>query len=223
MAKQTYDHVSAITFDAGWTLIYPHPSVGEIYADGLARHGGHADPDVLNERFREVYREIAGQHRDDISPEAERRIWRRIVESTLARDCPAEKLDTVFNDIYNRFATAECWRIFDGACETVQALKSRGYPVYLLSNADPRFRSVFQDLGIDRLFQAMFISSEIGFEKPHPGIFEHVENTTGHRPGELLHIGDSDFHDGGARTRGWSVCILGQEIDCLNDLLDLLP
>ena len=47
--------VRAVFFDAGGTLLYPHPSVGEVYARVAAEHGVKARPDLLNQIFHAVW------------------------------------------------------------------------------------------------------------------------------------------------------------------------
>ena len=216
--------VHAITVDAGGTLIYPHPSVGEVYAEGLSRHGIQLDPGLIQERFREHFQILSNSGpREDVSERAERERWRVIVQRTLSPECPADRFDAVFTELWDRFAEGDSWRLYPGARETMEELAARGYPLYLLSNADERFRRVFHDLGLHQLFSHLFISSEMGYEKPHPRIFEHVEEAVGVPGPHLLHVGDSAFHDGGARTRDWQVAILGENLDSLPDLLTLLP
>ena len=79
---------------------------------------------------------------------------------------------------------------------TLQALRDRGYRIALLSNNDSRLRNVIQDLGIALLiFEQIFISSEIGFEKPNPKIFKYVEREMNASAEEILHLGDSYSRD----------------------------
>ena len=55
-----------------------------------------------------------------------------------------------------------------------------------------------------RWLDAVFISSELGAEKPSPEIFAKAAETLGAAPHELLHVGDSLEHDiAGALAAGW--------------------
>jgi len=89
---------------------------------------------------------------------------------------------------------------------------------------------VLADLAIDQSFDHLFISSEMGCEKPEPEIFRKVEQSTGRQPAEILHLGDSHSRDFlGARRAGWSALLFGEpkleeeQITCFSELLDHLP
>jgi putative hydrolase of the HAD superfamily len=113
---------------------------------------------------------------------------------------------------------------------TLQKLKGRGYRLAVLSNNDSRLRSVLNDHKITPLFDELFISSEMGVEKPDPAIFRTVEKTMKEVPSSFLHLGDSYSRDfEGARNAGWSALLYGKpiiessQICSFPELLDHLP
>ncbi|MDX2109709.1 MAG: HAD-IA family hydrolase [Verrucomicrobiota bacterium] len=214
--------IEAITFDAGGTLVYAHPPVGEVYAAAAKKRGYEADPVAVHQRFLLAFKAGVENPRPRIDIDAEHRFWRDLVEKSLNLNLPQEVMDAIFAELWDGFASAAQWKLFDDAWLTVTTLRERGYRVFLLSNADSRFRRTFSELGFDPYFEQLFISAEIGHEKPAPQIFEHVQSAIGIEPGHILHIGDSAFHDGGAKACGWHVLILKQDIHCLSDLLNLL-
>ena len=142
---------------------------------------------------------------------------------TFDGHCPPELFEEVFSELWEGFASARYWRLFADAVATVEAVRRRGYRTFILSNADTRFRRTFTELGIHGLFEEMFISCEIGWEKPHARIFTEVRERIGVAPQEILHVGDSVHHDGAAAAHGWRTLILGREINRLGDLLAWLP
>jgi putative hydrolase of the HAD superfamily len=73
----------------------------------------------------------------------------------------------------------------------------------IVSNWDERLRPLLQQLRLDRYFETIIVSCEVGFAKPSPVIFEHASKKTGVAPGQILHVGDS-FNDdvAGARAAG---------------------
>lgn len=215
--------VKAVTFDAGGTLVYAYPSVGQVYCETAKRHGYEADAEDVQKRFLTAFKKVAEGPRDRIDLESERRTWRNIVTESLGHVVPESAMDAVFEELWNAFASARSWKLFDDAFETVSEVRKRGYRVFLLSNADSRFRQTFSELGFADHFEEMFISAEIGCEKPYEQIFRHVQERIGCRPEEILHVGDSAYHDGAAAAFGWNVAILGREISRLSDLLNLLP
>ena len=82
------------------------------------------------------------------------------------------------------------------------------------------------DLQIDQVFHHIFISSEMGCEKPDLEIFRQVEAATGKKPVEILHLGDSHSRDFlGARNAGWSAFLYGEhklEEEQITDFSELL-
>lgn len=223
MQNATLQGVRWITFDAAGTLIFPYPSVGDVYGQILAEQGIAAPTPELNERFLESFRELTSKPRARTDDAAERAFWKAIVQATVSPWCPPEKLDAVFAEAFDAFASARCWRLHEGAEDLLASLKQRGYKLALLSNSDKRFRRVFSELGISSYFSYIFLSGELGYEKPDPRLFDRVLQTLGVSPEEVLHVGDNARLDGeGARQAGWNAAILGQEISSLTDLNFLL-
>lgn len=195
--------VRLISFDAGGTLVYPHPPVGEVYAEALIREGLPADSEAIETRFREAFRLAAAEPRGNISDDIEQTFWRKIVRHALGDACPPDHFEDIFTWLWNEFASSRRWKVIPEAHDTIKLLRARGYRTVILSNADSRFRQVFGELRLSEHFEKLFISAELGIEKPNPEIFRHVETMTGMSGPSILHIGDSALHDGAAIDAGW--------------------
>jgi REG-2-like HAD superfamily hydrolase len=224
--------VRAITFDAAGTLMRPWPSVGNIYADAARCRGYATEDSEINERFYRVFAET--QSTKGTFEGDERGFWRMIVGRTFEGFCPKEIHDSLFEELWETFAEGKCWRLADGAVDTLQVLGTRGYRLAVLSNNDSRLRPVLSDLGVSGLFEELFISSEIGFEKPAPEIFQEVERILGTTPKDMFHLGDSYSRDvQGALSAGWHTVLYSEKasaspenisrIESFRELLDLLP
>ena len=164
----------------------------------------------------------------------ERGFWRMIVGRTFEGFCPKEIHDSLFEELWETFAEGKCWRLAEGAVDTLQVLGTRGYRMAVLSNNDSRLRPVLRDLGVSDLFEELFISSEIGFEKPSPEIFQEVERVLGTTAKDMFHLGDSYSRDvQGALSAGWRTSLYSEKecklpddvsrIERFRELLDLLP
>lgn len=224
--------VQWITFDMGGTLLFPNPSVGEIYAEILANHGHRREPRHLEETFMRVWREDVQKCLPVITAASERERWRKVVTRTFADVTPVD-IDGVFDDLWHAFYDAGRWRLPTDTLPTLKTLRDRGYRLAVLSNWDERLRRLLDEIGLTPHFEEVFISCEVGCEKPDPRIFAAVEKNLGASGPQILHVGDSYRHDvEGGRNRGWRVvqafCDLSPEPDChriqsLPELLDLLP
>lgn len=221
----TAPRIELVTFDAGGTLIFPHPSVGHVYAEVLAEHGVQADPQELDAAFHKAYARLTALPLDERGDD-DKAFWRTAVRETFGPDRlpDGERFESVFEALYAGFASAARWRLEDGAEALLRTLKGRGYRLALLSNADTRFRQVFGELGLTPLFEALYISGELGVEKPDVRIFRHVEAALGVAPEACLHVGDSALHDQrGAQGAGWRCWLLDPPRITLDGLLEHLP
>ncbi len=82
--------------------------------------------------------------------------------------------------------------------------KLRGrYKIGLLSNTSAEYlRGLLGDHDIERYFDAVVISSEVGMLKPDPSIFEHMLANLGTKPAETIFIDDSPRNVAGAEAVG---------------------
>lgn len=184
----------AVTFDAGGTLLYPHPSVGEIYADAARRHGVTADAAAMEDGFRRAW--VACHHDSAVAAAgnvSQREWWREMVFQTLEMaGVTLPDREAYFHELYDLFAAPEVWRLFPDAIETLMAVRKLDLKVGLLSNWDHRLRPVLEGLGLMPLLDAVTISCEVGVEKPDPKIFHAAWSALGVARGEeVLHVGDS--------------------------------
>lgn len=222
--------VEIVSLDAGGTLLFPHPSVGEVYAEVLRKYGVTLSPAAIERRFRERFAALRDGPREKVDDPAEKEFWKELVAAVLSPECPPERFPLVFEQLYETFAEGRRWRIAEGARELLEWLRSKGFRVVLLSNADSRLRNVLDQKGLSDAFDGIFISAEVGYEKPDLRLFRAVEDRMGATGAAFLHVGDSVYHDlQGAVAAGWQAIHLGEEfspgdgrIAQLSDLRKLL-
>lgn len=226
--------IKAITFDAAHTLFHPHPSVGDIYREVMQRHGLDIAAEELEAGFRRAFRSVS---KDATILDGERRewsYWHAIVAESISHFSPQPcDFETLFADLWDEFSHGHRWRPESTARETILEVRKRGYKTALLTNWDKRVRNVLAETNFAALFDHLFISSEIGHEKPDLAIFLHCQNQLKLAPEQILHIGDSLQHDiEGARAAGWHTLRIGPENDRpagaegigqIRDLLRKLP
>lgn len=93
---------------------------------------------------------------------------------------------------------------FPDAVETLEALRSDGMKLALLTNGPAEFqRAKVERYDFARHFDVVVIEGEFGKGKPHPEVFAHALETLDVRPEETWHVGDNLYADvGGARAAG---------------------
>ncbi len=197
-----------VFFDAGNTLIYADPPVGEAYVRPLRKRGIEACARDLEVRFRDAWTTLRRQRECESPPygstDAEaRQWWRRVVRMTFKPYDVTDEVDLIFEELWAHFASPGAWRVYPDAVPALSALKERGLAVGLISNWDSRLPLLLDSLGIWQLLDVAVISFQIGIEKPDPRIFLHAL-AKGSVPAErAVHVGDSYGEDVlGARAAG---------------------
>ncbi|MBV9463710.1 MAG: HAD-IA family hydrolase [Verrucomicrobiae bacterium] len=201
--------VRGVYFDAGGTLLYPHPSVGEVYAKVLRRWGAEIPGEPLQAAFARAWKLRSHAPKNFVDEHSEKSWWYELVRDTLRELASVEDFDGFFEDLFVTFASAEHWRVYDGARECLDALRSSGMKLGILSNWDRRLRRILAETGLDRLVDEVVISSEVGSEKPNAAIFREAARRWSFAPAELLCVGDSHYHDiAPALALGWRALLI---------------
>lgn len=198
---------AAVTLDATRTL-FEAPRMAAIYAEVLGRHGIPTDPGTLGPLIREVWQEfscLADPRYDRFASHAGGApgYWRRFIERLCDRlevDPPSRFASA---ELYERFAHAEAWRVYQDVAPTIAALRGQGMKLAVISNWDERLPRLLDNLGLSPHFDAVVYSQLAGVEKPHPAIFDQALARLGVAPERALHVGDSAREDvEGARAAG---------------------
>jgi len=187
--------IECVFFDAGNTLIYPDPLVGEAYARVLRKRGIEADAGQVAEQFKNAWMELRRQQAGTAPPYGStdaqaRQWWRRVVRLTF-RPYEVQEPDVLFEELWEHFADPASWRVYPDVFPTLQALRKRSVRVGLISNWDSRLVPLLGRLGIWELLDAAAVSFEVGVEKPHPLIFRQALSRCGVRPQQAALVGDS--------------------------------
>jgi len=189
----------AITFDVGGTLIEPWPSVGDIYAQVASELGfQNLSVDQINAQFNEAWRQ-----KEEFQYSEEH--WLELVSKSFAHLLSESESASIFPSIYRRFEETAVWRIHDDVLPTLDELAARGFRMAVVSNWDTRLRPLLKNLKLLSYFETATISSEMGFTKPSPVLFEHTLKKLGLPPSSVVHVGDSTTEDvEGAESAGVS-------------------
>jgi len=193
--------VSAVFFDVDFTLIYPGPTFqGEGYAAFCERYGMTVDP----ARFPQAVRAASSilDAAQDHAYDADIFVCytRRIIEE-MGGSGP--RLNDCATEIYNEWAACQHFSLYDDVAPVLEELARRGLKIGLISNSHRCLASFQEHFQLQGLITAAVSSSEHGFMKPHPSIFEAALTLAGVEARDSLMVGDSMAHDiDGARRVG---------------------
>ncbi len=151
--------------------------------------------------------------------------WRELVDRVIDQVAPGTSeldRDAFFEVAYSHFAEAGVWELYPDVIEVLEALRPR-FDLAVVSNFDGRLRMILEHLGVSQFFSHVFLSSELGADKPDPEIFRRALQLSGARPNETLHVGDDPVRDWqGAEAAGLSVFRLDRPRNSLRDLLAIV-
>jgi putative hydrolase of the HAD superfamily len=216
----------AIFFDAAGTLIYLPQSVGHHYAFVGGRIGLQLDASALNRAFSSCWKLMPARPAiDGPREEDDKGWWRELVNRVLDQVQPGLNeldRDAFFEGAYGHFAEAGVWDLYPEVSEVLAALHGR-FDLAVISNFDGRLRMILEHLGVSKFFSHVFLSSELGADKPDPEIFRRALRLGGTRPDDTLHAGDDPKRDwAGASEAGLPVFRLERPRNSLRDLLPLV-
>jgi putative hydrolase of the HAD superfamily len=216
----------AIFFDAVGTLFYLTKSVGDHYALVAGEVGLKLDAGQLDRAFAWAWKQMARREPiDGPRPDDDKGWWRELVDLVLNQVAPALNeldRDNFFEVAYEHFAEAGVWELYPEVPEVLEKLQPR-FQLAVISNFDGRLRFILEHLGISRFFRHVFISSELGADKPDPEIYRRALNFIDLKPNEALHVGDDPERDWqGASAAGLSIFQLDRHKNSLRDLLSLV-
>lgn len=98
--------------------------------------------------------------------------------------------------------------LYPDAKEILEYSLRKGYRNYLLSNNFPELRQVLKAYGLQDLFSGIFLSAELGYEKPNRKLFDLALNLAGN-PDHAFMVGDNPIADieGGAAAGLTSILV----------------
>jgi putative hydrolase of the HAD superfamily len=188
----------AVFFDAGETLVYPHPSFPELLAQVLAQQGHAVDPADIREKVyvvSSIFTEAA--ERGELwstSRERSQRFWARVY-STLLGELGLPFGDGLKEAVYATFTDLANYRLFPDVLATLEALLASGLTLGVVSNFEEWLERLLESLEVTRFFAIRVISGVEGVEKPDPRIFRLALERTGTHASESVYVGDSPTFD----------------------------
>jgi HAD superfamily hydrolase (TIGR01509 family) len=175
--------LKAIFFDVGNTLLFPdRPHIlAPLQQRNLSPTLDHWH--AIARKTKREFDEIL-QH----DGKADHSFW-YLFYSHLLTDLEVRD-DALRDALVNATRVSANWcDIRSGTRESLLRLGQR-YPLAVISNADGKIADVLKRCGIVDCFRTITDSGLVGYEKPHPAIFEVALRDMGVAPEESLYVGD---------------------------------
>ena len=215
--------IKAIFFDAAGTLFHLAGTIGQHYARVGEEIGLKLDAAQLDRAFAAAWNRMPAREAvDGPREDDDKGWWRELVDLVLDEAAPRLReadRDNFFEVAYEHFAEADVWELYPEVLDVLTQLRPR-FQLAVVSNFDGRLRFILEHLGLSRFFQHVFISSELGADKPNPEIYRRALQLVDLAPAEVLHVGDDPERDWkGATAAGLSIFKLNRPKNSLRHLL----
>lgn len=210
-------------FDLYGTLVDIHtdetlPRLWEEMAAWYREHGAGYAPDELQGDYFQIIQELetgkaplrgdAHEAHPEIQIES---VFRRLYQKKGIYADPELAVRT--GELFRR-CSLEYIRLYSGAKELLTALRANGQGVWLLSNAQRIFTAYeLHMLGLDTLFDGIYLSSDYGCRKPDRRFFELLLRERGIAPESAIMVGNDGVCDiQGAQSVGLSTLYIRSNI-----------
>ena len=196
--------IEIVFFDAGETLLRPHPSFAELFARTARAYG----VDIGTEDVQRVQSELAPHLVDlveedgeanlryegsSLSPEASERFWMHLYRRLLRELGVVD--EGLAGALFRVFSSSASYKLFDDVLPALKTIDAAGYRMGLISNFESWLEQMLVDLEVGHHFKPAVISGVEGVEKPDPKIYELALARAGVLPESAVHVGDSPGMD----------------------------
>ena len=195
----------AVFLDIGDTVMRPNPSWEHVYAMAFEEFGVDVDIDELYTALRSAYHHGGWGTEGGFEPTEETSFQRTVaIDAAAIAELGLEPMPEAFyRRLSELFMVTSHWHIFPDAYPALEALQQRGLTVGAVSNWVWNLPELLHALDLVQHFDFIAASARIGFEKPHPKIFEWALREADADPAAVLHVGDHlDADVAGARDVG---------------------
>jgi REG-2-like HAD superfamily hydrolase len=195
----------AVFLDIGDTVMRPNPSWEHVYAMAFEEFGVDVGIDELYTALRSAYHHGGWGMDGGFVPTEETSFQRTVaIDAAAIAELGLEPMPEAFyRRLSELFMITSHWHIFPDAYPVLEALQQRGLTVGAVSNWVWNLPELLHALDLVQHFDFIAASARIGFEKPHPKIFEWALREADADPAAVLHVGDHlDADVAGARDVG---------------------
>jgi putative hydrolase of the HAD superfamily len=180
---------AAVFFDVDFTLIYPGPTFrGEGYRRFGERHGLALDESKFEAAVRAAAPVLDAAQGDIYDPAIFHQYTASIIEA-MGGAGPGVQPCAV--EVYEEWALHHHFEMYDDVPDVLRAIAARGIKIGLISNSHRPLTSFQSHFDLDGLVSATVSSSEHGYLKPHPSIFNAALQLIGVEAKDAVMVGDS--------------------------------
>jgi putative hydrolase of the HAD superfamily len=195
----------AVFLDIGDTVMRPNPSWEHVYAIAFEEYGVRVEVEALHAALRRAYHHGGYGFEAGFEPTEATSFARTMqIDSAALADLGIDPMpESFFRRLSELFMLTAHWHVFPDVTPALAALRARGLVVGAVSNWVWQLPELLHALDLVKQFDFIAASSRVGFEKPHPEIFNWALEQAKVSPAEAVHVGDHlDADVAGAQGAG---------------------
>ena len=185
--------LKTVFLDAGGGLLYPN---WWRVAEALAREGVTISPEALAAADPPARRELDDRHTIGTTTDASRGwlFFDLILEHAgIGR---SDATAAALANLHTYHTASNLWEyVPPGVVPALEALRSSGLQLVVVSNANGTLRAHMDRLRLTALFDKVLDSADEGVEKPDPRFFRIALERSGAAPESTIHVGDLYYVD----------------------------
>lgn len=188
----------AVFFDAGETLVHPHPTFADLFSLVLKREGYDVGPETITDRIHVVFdrfREAARTKELWTTTAEKSRLFWHDVYAIFFREIGITDSDGLIDAVYREFTDVANYALFDDVVPVLGELRAAGSKLGVVSNFEEWLERLLDQLGVIGYFDVRVISGVEGLEKPDPRIFELAMERAEVSPERSAYVGDNPEFD----------------------------
>lgn len=191
--------IKVVFFDVGETLLYRNPSLTTIAYRFLKKQGINIEKKSVDYFLKKSAEEMKSVVEKAQMKDSEK--WdlfvRKFFKKIKFKDL--KKTEKIKEKLKKGFS----FRKFKDVDRTLDFLKRNGIKTGIISNAPHELRDILKRTGLEKKIDFLFISEEVGFEKPNKKIFEYALKIAKVKKENCIFIGDNYIADiKGAKDAG---------------------
>jgi putative hydrolase of the HAD superfamily len=173
--------LQAVFFDAGNTLVFPDPA--KTLAPLAAREIVVADDHLFAaERAARRYRDAHPNQ----SPNTDFEYWHTYVRELVGHDVD----DALIVEMIAAAQKSSHWTVVAPCTRNLLLRLKKRFKVGLISNSDGGIGQLMAKVGLGDCFDSVTDSTHVGYQKPHPEIFQAALRSLSVTAGESVYVGD---------------------------------
>jgi len=187
----------AIFWDFDGTLVYSYRIWQDALLTAITKFGYEVEIGKIKHHLSSKVKRFSWHNPDDAYVDAlGEKWWRKLFESlnSFYDEFSIKERNSVNSYFKEKIINYENYKLYENAKMVLQECTDMGYKNYILSNNYPELPSVIEELGIGTAFIDIFVSANIGYEKPNAAFFQHALKVTGF-PDVSYMIGDNPIAD----------------------------